>query len=661
MQVAAPVALAALVACGDDDASGRDAAVDAAPRLMIERPREPAAPDPTCPARWVTETRGDRAVCVPFAARARCEGASMQTPGDVECTPLGAACPSADFPDDVPAGAIFVRPGATGSGTRSAPYGSLRAAIESAPAGATIVLARGEHPEPIVITRAIELRGACAAETRLTGAASGTEGSVIEISGSADPVVIRDLTVGPADKAGIFAVEESEVTLTDVRIEGASVVGLLVDEGATVTGTRVLVRSIEPVGRNNGVGAVVREEAELSLNRAVIEMATHVGLAAEPGGTLALVDGVVAATRGQLGGGISVGEGAKATIERVLVTETRSFAISAHGETTAFDLVVRDTDWDAADAGSVIEVVGAGGALRVSRGSVLDVEGGVSIRDGASATLRDLTIDGVTSPMRGNGAGLVVGAASSLDVARLFVARTQESGVVATDEGTTARLVDVVVRETSDAPDGDFGRGLTVQLGAIVDAERVELHDNHEAAIVVAGATLSASDVFARGTLPRTIDDAAGRGLHVQSGGSVTLSRARFEEHYDVSLFVLHEGSYLEASDVEVETTHVQACAAASCADDSAGIGVAISEGATGRIEGFRVAASDLCGVQLADLGGLDLVRGEVRDNAIGVCLQVEGFDVARLMADVRYTDNGSNLDSTALPVPSPLPMLGAP
>jgi len=47
-------------------------------------------------------------------------------------------------------------------------------------------------------------------------------------------------------------------------------------------------------------------------------------------------------------------------------------------------------------------------------------------------------------------------------------------------------------------------------------------------------------------------------------------------------------------------------------------------------------------------------VRGEVRGNLIGACVQTDGFDVARLSEEVRYVDNETNLDSTSLPVPDP-------
>ena len=58
-------------------------------------------------------------------------------------------------------------------------------------------------------------------------------------------------------------------------------------------------------------------------------------------------------------------------------------------------------------------------------------------------------------------------------------------------------------------------------------------------------------------------------------------------------------------------------------------------------------------GVHVVD-SEVDLSSGEVRENLIGACVQAAGYDVARLTDDVRYIENGTNLDSVELPVPDP-------
>ena len=44
-----------------------------------------------------------------------------------------------------------------------------------------------------------------------------------------------------------------------------------------------------------------------------------------------------------------------------------------------------------------------------------------------------------------------------------------------------------------------------------------------------------------------------------------------------------------------------------------------------------------------------------MRENLIGACIQIDGFDLSRIMRNVAYTDNESNLEATTLPVPEPI------
>ena len=53
-----------------------------------------------------------------------------------------------------------------------------------------------------------------------------------------------------------------------------------------------------------------------------------------------------------------------------------------------------------------------------------------------------------------------------------------------------------------------------------------------------------------------------------------------------------------------------------------------------------------------ADRAQIDLQDGDVRANAIGACVQVDGYDISRLTAGVAYQDNDRNVESTFLPVP---------
>jgi hypothetical protein len=76
-----------------------------------------------------------------------------------------------------------------------------------------------------------------------------------------------------------------------------------------------------------------------------------------------------------------------------------------------------------------------------------------------------------------------------------------------------------------------------------------------------------------------------------------------------------------------------------------------------GRIdaERFVIERSALAGVQIVEGGELDLRDGTIAENPVGVNVQVEGYDLSRVMSRVVFRDNGVNLDTNELPVPSPM------
>ena len=82
-------------------------------------------------------------------------------------------------------------------------------------------------------------------------------------------------------------------------------------------------------------------------------------------------------------------------------------------------------------------------------------------------------------------------------------------------------------------------------------------------------------------------------------------------------------------------------------------------------LDDFRVRGAETCGVfvspdpTLAEVGpvasappSVDLRNGVVEQSAIGACVQVDGYDLSRLNQGVEYRDNGTNLETTSLPVP---------
>jgi hypothetical protein len=82
---------------------------------------------------------------------------------------------------------LYVAPNGRGNGARAHLFGSLDAALAAAPAGATIVLASGDHAAPSAVVASVHVRGACEGGTRVVGPVRVGEGgslASIEIQGT---------------------------------------------------------------------------------------------------------------------------------------------------------------------------------------------------------------------------------------------------------------------------------------------------------------------------------------------------------------------------------------------------------------------------------------------------------------------------------------------
>jgi hypothetical protein len=91
------------------------------------------------------------------------------------------------------------------------------------------------------------------------------------------------------------------------------------------------------------------------------------------------------------------------------------------------------------------------------------------------------------------------------------------------------------------------------------------------------------------------------------------------------------------------------------CRDAPGGHGLVAARGARAHLNGFDVARAATCGVLVdGDFTAVDLEGGSLRESAIGACIQVAGYDVARVRNGVIYTDNGLDIVETSLPVPPP-------
>jgi len=353
---------------------------------------------------------------------------------------------------------------------------------------------------------------------------------------------------------------------------------------------------------------------------------------------------------------IVAGREAELVIEDVLVVGSRSFGVlNRGGHVRVRSSVVRDTR--SADDGSVgWALAGMLGRFDVSR-AVLERsrEAAVSVNR-STVVLEDLAIRDTLPRMAGDTFGRAIqgGIATRLEMRRCVLSDNRESGVLVFGEGGEIDLDHVIVRRVSpQASDGTLGRGILVQAGVTGSIRRTLVEDTHDAALFAAGdgVSLSVRDLVVRRTESRASDGTRGRGLNAQENAEVAVERSAFVHNRECGVFSSN-GSRVELRSTHVLHTRTRACAEDTCADEALAVGLGAFRDGSIDAARFVVSGSELCGVQLAADGVIDLVDGEVAHSEIGVCFQVPGYDMTRLTERVLFRDNGTNLQATMLPLP---------
>jgi hypothetical protein len=637
-RIALLVAACSFGGCNGDDAvtdaalprdgSGPDGSGVALPWLEDGVPPIGIAP---CPDGWREVDDGSGiTTCDPYSEPGAldCPNGEAHFPGEPGCAPVGSSCAAGDFSETLPADAniVYVQPGAGGDGSSStSPYGSLTGfSFAALPVGTVIALSRGTHTGPVRLTRGVVLWGACAAETVLSTTEPSETDAVVTARGA--PGELRDLTVADSPRAGVSVFGSgADVVFEGVVVRGTETVAVGAIDDARLMARALVVRATRSGSRDGlfGRGLTVERGATADFTRLMIEQSRELGLYA--GGTdtsVVLADAVVRDTEGQasdgLGGrALNVQDGARVELSRVLVARSRDTGVYAGGTGSAVvlsDVVVRDTEPEVHDG-------------QFGRG--------LSVELGATAELH-----------------------------RVIVERSHDVGVAVFDPGATVALSDVIVRDTAGREtDGMFGRGVNVQAGATVELGRVLVERGREVGVVARdeGTAVVLSDVVVRDTEGQASDGKGGRGMSVQGAAMAELDRVLVERNRDIGVFTMDAGTTVKLSDTVVRDTLPRLCAATTCAEAPSGTGVVSLASASLSLSRFLLQGAHLCGVHVARDGEVDLVDGEVRENPIGVCLQVGGYDEDRLTRGVAFIDNDVNIQATTLPLPELAEAIPAP
>lgn len=680
--------LAALVAsCADDDGSppDRDAAVDAgvdgeagdaAPPDEPELPAPPAPPVLTpCPPGW-SETPPDLGVvtCEPWPARTdlHCPAGEAWFPGEAGCAPLGPDCPDDGWPADLPAeDVLYVSAGAKGGlGTRALPFGTIGEALDVAGTGDTLALGVGTYDEVVIVRRGLSFRGACVTGTVWTSSIVSDSAALTVAAGASD---LRD--VGFADLGGpAIAVTGvgAALSLTDVAVDGATLIGVNVINGGHLDATRLAVRGTVPRASDRRFGFALDVEftGSASLHEVVL-LDNASGLIADGEGCEVTADDLaIAGSRSDevsMGRGFYVQNGARATIRRAILEDNQGVGFHTGGggaSATLEDVVVRDTRATIEDAVPDVEegrglttILGA--SLHLSRCTIehnRDV--GVYVLDpGSQAWLDDVVVrDTESEAVRDtDGPGMDVEIGGQATLRKVLLARNRMVGFLSNGSGPLL-LDDVLIADTRGrALEGAWGVGMWIS-NASVEGHRVRAERNRTAGIRIdnAPSSLVLEDVAVLDTASR-VDERGGNGVYAQGGVTADLTRVLLQGNREVALYTT-DAAQVTARDATIADTLPRACATSTCpGDDAAGHGVGAYSGAEVTLERFVLGRQDFCGAMLDTGGGIDLHDGTIEDNGLGVCVQVPGYDVARLSDRVRYGP-GQYIEMTDLPIPEPAP-----
>jgi hypothetical protein len=438
-------------------------------------------------------------------------------------------------------------------------------------------------------------------------------------------------------------------------------------DGTVVTASDLVVRETRSLGGSSGWGVSISMGARFEGERVLAIQNSELGIYALDEGTeLVLSNSVVRETHasefdGTLGWGIGVAAGAHLLGSSLLIEESRDTGIivlNPGSEAVLSDVLVRATQTEEASGtlGSGV-FVKDGGRLEADRLCVRGNPTGIAEEsEDAEIVMRDLVVLDTIDERDSTGRGILILGGSRFEATRFLVARSRDVGILAGFPGTTVTLTDGVVRETAPrASDGFRGRGVEAGTGSRLDATRLLVTDVRDVGLLVLDEFTEASvtDVLIQNVRSREGDGFFGYGMEVSNGPRTTGERLRIDGVQGLGLMSA-TGASADLRDVEVANVTPISC---DCPAANYGDAI-IAVGGSLRLASFDVHEAESCGLFVVNhplapgIPALDVMSGVVSQTSIGACVQVDGYDLDRLTADVVYIDNGTNLDSTMLPVP---------
>lgn len=158
-----------------------------------------------------------------------------------------------------------------------------------------------------------------------------------------------------------------------------------------------------------------------------------------------------------------------------------------------------------------------------------------------------------------------------------------------------------------------------------------------------------------------------GAGLQAERS-RVSLERVHLDQSQTGGLFAFNDDTSIELRDVVISNSYRSGCLdeVDRCASFVGGIGLGVYDGAQVVLERFRLEGNELIGAQVARgldeheepneaVGDLELRGGVVTRSLVGVNVAAEGYDLRKVSAQVWFSENGRDIETSVLPTPPPL------
>ena len=651
------IGVALCVACGDDNAEltpdaggGIDGGGEILGIAMAMLPQ--IGP---CPEGWAATPVGEAEICEPpIAAPDPCPDGSAQRLGQTECAPLGPTCPEGDFAADLPPGTIYVRGGGatSGSGTLDNPFRTLRSATSSVRPGTVIAIAKGIYEEHIDLPDGTRLIGACAGETVLRATESMVP--IIRLQ-EVENVSVENLSLdGNSLAPGIAALRSTwSVKNVDAR---DTVIGFAVDGGSADFDT-VRSRGAHSTDAALGLGMLAVRDARVA-GRNIVLADNVRDAVAESGAVMEFEDTRALRAAGQneyFGAGFdAIGPDTRIELTNCECAGSHGICISAtldaHVELDG--VVVRDVQQTQPGAMFGYGIAARQASVTAKRVSVRGARY-IGIRGDSPSTL-DLedvlvhgTMPGINTPLAAG-----IGSTSNLRLNRVYIAESGGAGLLSV--GAQVQGSDVVVVDTrtlTEEPNGTDGLGVGISRGTVLDLERIRIERS-----VVAGVMVTTSQPMSHVTLRDLVVRDMASSMVEQRGGMavairdaiVNIDRAYLERTHEATITAFGQRTEVNLWDVRIQNAMARPCADDTCADAPGGHGVGSYLFATVNAENLQVDEAALCGVQVANDGQIMLTGGSIRNSEVGLCVQVEGFDLEAALNNVEFEGNGISVDQDA-------------